>query len=57
MKRFSIHRIGKLLRNMRLLGVHWTPADADGRWETVNRLRVGLWFTTIEITWWPPEDK
>ena len=56
-KRFSIHRIGKLLRNMRLFGIHWTPADADGRWDTVNRLRVGLWFTTIEILWWPPEEK
>lgn len=49
--RFSVHRIGKLLRNTRLLGIHWSPADQDRRWETVNRLRIGLWFTVIEILW------
>lgn len=55
-KRFSIQCVDRLLRkNQHLLGIHWVRAD--GRWDTVNRLRVGLWFTTIEILWWPPEGE
>ena len=50
-RRVFVHRIDPLLRhNHRLIGVQWIRADQ--RWDTVHRLRFGLWLWTFEIAWW-----
>lgn len=50
-KRFLLHRPSNDFgRHVRLIGVQWKPANREI--DTVNRLRVGLWWA-IEFAWWP----
>lgn len=52
--RWKIHRIDPLLRhNDHLIGIQWIRAD--GWWDTVHRLRFGVWRWTIEVAWWSRE--
>lgn len=35
----------------RLLGVEWHAAEP--RYDTVNRIALGLWFGWVRAAWWP----
>ena len=47
--RWRVHRIHPITGAGRLLGVQWLRAD--GRRDTVHRLRFGLWWS-FEVAWW-----